>query len=67
MGAEFLHADRQTGRQTDRQTDRQIDMTKIIVAFPKFANTLNNDNTKIYRRCLYWAEEASDERNWQML
>ena len=59
FGAELFHrdgrADRQTDGQTDGQTDRQTDrhigMTKLIVAFRSFANTLNNQ-TKI---CALWA------------
>ena len=37
VGAELFHAD---GR-----TDRQTDMTKLIVTFRIFANTLTNGNT----------------------
>jgi hypothetical protein len=41
------------GGLTDGQVDKQTDTTKIRAAFRKFANTPNNDNTKIYSRCLY--------------
>jgi len=33
-----MRNDRQIDRQIDRQTDRQTDMTKLKVAFRKFAN-----------------------------
>jgi len=38
VGAELLHADRQTDGQTDGWTDRPSDITKLIVAFHNFAN-----------------------------
>jgi hypothetical protein len=33
--------DREADRHTNRQTDGQADMTKLIVAFPMFANARN--------------------------
>jgi hypothetical protein len=36
--AELLHADRRMDEQTDGLMDWQADMTKLIVAFRKFAN-----------------------------
>jgi hypothetical protein len=40
LEAELLHA--------DRQTDRQTDMTKLLVAFLNFKNTLNKTKVDKY-------------------
>jgi hypothetical protein len=42
VGAELLHADRQTDRQAGGLTDRQTDGQKLIVAFHSFANAPEN-------------------------
>jgi len=46
VGARLLHED----RWTDRQTEGRTDMTKLIVAFNKFANAPNNKLERKWER-----------------
>jgi len=55
VGAEFIHADRQTHRRTDRQTD----MTKLRVAFRNFVKAPKK-NRVFYFFCADISRKFSD-------
>jgi hypothetical protein len=49
VGADLLHADRQTDTQTEGQRYRQADMMQPIVTLRNFANATNS--CVYYRQC----------------
>jgi len=52
VGPVLFHADGQKGKQRDRQTDRH-DMTKLIVSYSNFSNTLNKRVLRLnHSRCM---------------